>query len=97
SVALAQARQAGVFTAAHEAFWAAARARPGDGPGTRERFEELLRDPRRAPGAATVVAVEARKPAPAAGRADQAARPPPRRSAAAVITLPRRGPELPPD
>jgi hypothetical protein len=115
SVALAQAREAGVFTAAHEAFWAAARARHGDGPGTRELIEVLLLH-RRMPAAqviagitaaltagacaADVVAVEARKHAPAAGQADQAAGPvlhPPRRSAAAVITLPRRGSELPPD
>ena len=115
SVALAQAREAGVFTAAHEAFWAAARARHGDGPGTRELIEVLLLH-RRMPAAqviagitaalragacaAGVVAVEARKHAPAAGQADQAAGPvlhPPRRSAAAVITLPRRGSELPPD
>ena len=33
SAALAQARAAGVFTSAHEAFWAAARARHGDGAG----------------------------------------------------------------
>jgi hypothetical protein len=48
--------------------------------------------------AADVVAVEARKHVPAG--AEQAACPvlqPPRRSAAAVITLPRRDSELPPD
>ena len=114
SVALAQARQAGVFTAAHEAFWAAARARHGDGPGTRELIEVLLLH-RRLPDAqviagitaalaagacaADVVAVEARKHVPAAG-ASQAAWPalqPPRRSAAAVITLPRRDGGLPAD
>ena len=114
SVALAQARQAGVFTAAHEAFWAAARARHGDGPGTRELIEVLLLH-RRMPDAqviagitaaltagacaADVVAVEARKHVPAGG-AGQTAWPalqPPRRSAAAVITLPRRDSELPPD
>ena len=115
SVALAQARQAGVFTAAHEAFWAAARARHGDGPGTRELIEVLLLH-RRMPDAqviagitaalaagacvADVVAVEARKHVRAAGGADQAAWPalrPPRRSAAAVITLPRRDGGLPAD
>jgi len=42
ATALAQARKAGVFTAAHEAFWAAARRAHGDGPGTRELVEVLL-------------------------------------------------------
>jgi len=42
STALAQARAAGRFTAAHEAFWAAARARHGDAAGTRALIEVLL-------------------------------------------------------
>jgi transposase len=42
STALAQARAAGRFTAAHEAFWAAARAKHGDGAGTRALIEVLL-------------------------------------------------------
>ena len=42
SAALAQARAAGAFTSAHEAFWAAARARHGDGAGTRALIEVLL-------------------------------------------------------
>ena len=42
AVALDQARAAGVFTAAHEAFWAAARAAHGDAAGTRELVEVLL-------------------------------------------------------
>ncbi|MGI5132489.1 IS21 family transposase [Pseudonocardia sp. CA-107938] len=42
STALAQARAAGKFTATHEAFWAAARARHGDGAGTRALIEVLL-------------------------------------------------------
>jgi transposase len=42
STALAQARAAGKFTATHEAFWAAARARHGDGAGTRAVIEVLL-------------------------------------------------------
>ncbi|HEY6278777.1 MAG TPA: IS21 family transposase [Streptosporangiaceae bacterium] len=83
SAALAQARTAGVFTSAHEAFWAAARARHGDGAGTRALIEVLLLH-RRMPAAQViagmtaalaagscapdVVAVEARKHAvPAAG------------------------------
>jgi len=42
ATALAQARAAGTFTAAHEAFWAAARKALGDGPGTRALIEVLL-------------------------------------------------------
>jgi hypothetical protein len=42
ATALVQARAAGTFTAAHEAFWAAARAAHGDGGGTRALVEVLL-------------------------------------------------------
>jgi transposase len=42
ATALVQARQAGTFTAAHEAFWAAARRAHGDGAGTRALIEVLL-------------------------------------------------------
>jgi transposase len=42
ATALAQARAAGVFTAAHEAFWTAARAAHGDRAGTRALIEVLL-------------------------------------------------------
>jgi hypothetical protein len=87
SVPLAQARKAGTFTAAHQQLWDAARARLGDGPGTRALIEVLLLH-RRLPAASVtagitaalgagtcapdVVAVEARKHADAAGgRADQ--------------------------
>jgi transposase len=42
SMALSQARAAGVFTVAHEAFWTKARARHGDGDGTRALIEVLL-------------------------------------------------------
>jgi transposase len=87
SVPLAQARAAGTFTAAHQQLWDAARARLGDGPGTRTLIEVLLLH-RRLPAASVtagitaalgagtcspdVVAVEARKHADAAGgRADQ--------------------------
>lgn len=42
ATALAQARATGVFTAAHEAFWAAARKTHGDGGGTRALVEVLL-------------------------------------------------------
>lgn len=40
--ALAQAKKAGVFTPAHQAYWDAARAKRGDGPGTRDLIEVLL-------------------------------------------------------
>ena len=82
SVPLAQARAAGTFTAAHQQLWDAARARLGDGPGTRTLIEVLLLH-RRLPAASVtagitaalgagtcspdVVAVEARKHADAAG------------------------------
>jgi transposase len=42
ATALAQARAAGTFTAAHEAFWAAARKANGDRGGTRALVEVLL-------------------------------------------------------
>jgi transposase len=113
SAALAQARTAGVFTSAHEAFWAAARARHGDAAGTRALIEVLLLH-RRMPGpqviagitaalaagscSPDVVAVEARKhpagPEPAAPPWPAIA---PRRSRAAVVTLPTRREPLPPD
>ena len=104
SVPLAQARAAGVFTAAHEALWEQSRAKLGDGAGTRALIEVLLLH-RRLPAAPVtagitaalqagtcspdVVTVEARKHA-AAARV-------PRRSRAAVITLPRRQAPLPAD
>ena len=105
STALAQARAAGVFTATHESFWAAARARHGDGGGTRALIEVLLLHRRLSRDAvlagiraalaagsvsADVVAIEARKCGPAGlERAVQPA-PPPRRSPAAVVTLQAR-------
>ena len=42
STPLAQARQAGTFTPAHEAFWTRARATLGDAEGTRALIEVLL-------------------------------------------------------
>ncbi len=42
ATALVQARAAGVFTSAHEAFWAAARKAHGDSGGTRALVEVLL-------------------------------------------------------
>jgi transposase/acyl-coenzyme A thioesterase PaaI-like protein len=42
SVVLAQARAAGVFSQAHERFWAEARRRVGDGAGTRALCKVLL-------------------------------------------------------
>jgi hypothetical protein len=42
STALAHARAAGVFTSAHESFWAAARKTDGDAGGTRALIDVLL-------------------------------------------------------
>ncbi len=42
SLTLAQARQSGAFTGAHERFWRRARRKLGDGPGTRALIEVLL-------------------------------------------------------
>ncbi|MGH3966416.1 MAG: IS21 family transposase [Pseudonocardiaceae bacterium] len=42
ATALAQARESGMFTAEHEAFWGAARRAHGDTAGTRELVEVLL-------------------------------------------------------
>lgn len=42
STALARARESGVFTSAHEAFWAETRKVNGDADGTRELIEVLL-------------------------------------------------------
>lgn len=42
STALARARTAGVFTSAHEAFWAASRRVNGDAAGTRQLIDVLL-------------------------------------------------------
>jgi hypothetical protein len=113
SVPLAQARADGSFTAAHEALWSQARRTLGDGAGTRALIEVLLLHRRLPAASVTagieaalkagtcspdVVAVEARRHAAAAGTA--AAEPPapaPRRSRAAVITLPRRTGPLPAD
>ena len=94
STPLAQARAAGAFTAAHEAFWASARAKHGDIEGTRMLIEVLLLH-RKLPAAAVipgmraaltagsvspdVVAIEARKHAAAAG--DQGAATAPARPA----------------
>jgi len=111
SVPLAQARKDGSFTAAHEALWSAARRKLGDGAGTRALIEVLLLH-RRLPAASVtagieaalragtcspdVVAVEARRHAAAGpGRPEPAGAP--RRSRAAVITLPRRAEPLPAD
>jgi len=97
STALAQARAAGVFTATHEAFWQAARARHGDGDGTRALIEVLLLHRRLGHAAvlagiraalaagsvaADVVAIEARKNG--AGRPAAPAPPAP------VMPVPRR-------
>jgi hypothetical protein len=113
SVPLAQARAAGTFTAAHQRLWDAARARLGDGAGTRSLIEVLLLH-RRLPAASVtagitaalaagtcspdVVAVEARRHADAAVPARAAVTAPALAPrGAVVITLPRRPAPLPAD
>lgn len=59
STALAQARAAGTFTAAHEAFWAAARRTDGDAAGTRALIEVLLLHRTMAAGDVTAGLVQA--------------------------------------
>ncbi|RRQ87420.1 hypothetical protein CQW44_10850 [Streptomyces griseofuscus] len=57
STALAAARAEGTFSAAHEAFWAAARKAHGDAAGTRALIEVLLH--RRLPAEAVQIGVTA--------------------------------------
>ena len=103
----------GSFTAAHEALWKEARQRLGDGAGTRALIEVLLLHRRLPAASVTagiesalrsgtcspdVVTVEARRHAAAAGApAAEPLGPAPRRSRAAVVTLPRRDGPLPAD
>jgi hypothetical protein len=56
STALAQAREAGVFTMAHEAFWAAAVKAHGDADGTRALIDVLLLH-RRLPAADVIAGI----------------------------------------
>ena len=56
-MALSQARAAGVFTVAHEAFWTKARARHGDSDATRALIEVLLLH-RHLPTAAVIAGIE---------------------------------------
>jgi transposase len=58
ATALAQARAAGAFTPAHDAYWRMARERLGDAAGTRALIEVLLAH-RHLPAAAIVAAMEA--------------------------------------
>lgn len=58
AVALSQARAAGVFTLAHEAFWTRARALHGDSDGTQALIEVLLLH-RHLPAAAVVDGIRA--------------------------------------
>jgi len=100
ATALAQARGAGGFTAAHEAWWAAARAAHGDAGGTRALVEVLLLHRHLPAGAVIaglraalavgatspdVVAVEARRATPSAPDAAAAHRAP-----GPVLSLPDR-------
>jgi hypothetical protein len=58
ATALAQARAAGTFTAAHQGYWDAARRRHGDAAGTRDLIEVLLAH-RTLPAAALTAAMAA--------------------------------------
>jgi transposase len=58
SMALSQARAAGVFTVAHEAFWTKARAGHGDSDGTRALIEVLLLH-RHLPATAVIAGIRA--------------------------------------
>lgn len=58
STPLAQARTSGVFTAAHEEFWRAAKRSRGDAAGTRALIEVLC-EHRRLPAEAVVAALDA--------------------------------------
>jgi transposase len=58
AAALAQARASGAFTAAHQRFWDRARARLGDGAGTRALIEVLLLH-RRMPAAQVTAGITA--------------------------------------
>jgi transposase len=58
SASLAQARESGTFTAAHDAFWAAARTAHGDAAGTRALIEVLLLH-RRMPAEAVIAGITA--------------------------------------
>jgi hypothetical protein len=109
ATALAQARAAGVFTPAHDAFWAAARRALGDGAGTRVLVEVLLLHRHLEHGhvlagvtaalsvgsvSADVVAVEARKAARQRGAQPPPAQQVPRREQVISLTA-RRLAELP--
>jgi hypothetical protein len=103
ATALVQARRSGVFTAEHEAFWAAARTALGDTAGTRELVEVLLLHRRHAHGEviagiaaalvvgavrADLVAVEVRRLAQARPRT--IAEPPSPSDTARVVSLTQR-------
>ena len=71
ATALAQARAAGAFTAAHQRYWDAARRKHGDAAGTRALIEVLLAHralPAAALTAAMAAAVSSRRLGPAGGR-----------------------------
>jgi hypothetical protein len=112
ATALVQARATGVFTPAHEAFWAAARKAHGDGGGTRVLIEVLLLHGHLAAmdvvagitaalGVGSVnpdvVAVEARKTTQRQGAEPAVAQPVPASGDRVVSLTERRLAELPAD
>ena len=105
STALAQARARRAFTATHEAFWQAARARHGDAAGTSALIEVLLLHRRLDDNAVLagiraaldagsvapdVVAIEARRCGLGTPSRPIQPAPPPHRSPAALVTLQAR-------
>ncbi|MEV7043700.1 hypothetical protein [Amycolatopsis sp. NPDC051061] len=105
ATALVHARQRGWFTATHDAFWAAARAKHGDQAGTRLLIEVLLLHRRMSHAhvlagirvtleagsvSPDVVAIEARKHAATAGDTTTIESPRPQRSRSKVVSLPER-------
>jgi len=94
ATALAQARAAGTFTSAHDAFWASARKARGDSGGTRALVEVLLlhRHLAHADGSTSpdVVAVGARKAAQLRGATPTLGSPPATADVASPVVPARR-------
>jgi hypothetical protein len=112
ATALVQARASGVFTPAHDAFWAAARKAHGDGGGTRALIEVLLLHRHLAAADVVagitaalavgsvnpdIVAVESRKTAQHQGAEPVVAQPVPASGDRVVSLTERRLAELPTD
>ena len=97
ATALAQARAAGIFTAAHQGYWDAARRQHGDAAGTRTLIEVLLAH-RTLPAAALAAAMAKAVSSGVAGCPGRAHRRPPPGGQAGRARDPdrRAGPLRPP-